>query len=251
MGNTSDLPEKNDTSVHLTDSTETMPEGVASDREIARLAHGPKRFIRNLAVLVPPYDDALPDGGWDSKSFEEALKLGHFAWSRISDPTHEGRNCYLLCNVSLDDVLYLVRKYRQDAALFIDKRESRTWQRTDQGKMELFSIKIIDPPFDMSDTDRIFDVASMGFLTWGHESFIIEKNENHEFFKAFFNFSDSNKEILARKVGYVEWHLQRLKMDEAEIDRRIDTCVNASSGYCRYANRSVLYGKYFIKNQEL
>ena len=61
----------------------------------------------------------------------------------------------------------------------------------------------------------------------------------------FFDRSDRNRERLEKMYAYMAGVLGREGLDEARVERRLDTAATAQSGFSRWANRGMLYGGRF------
>lgn len=205
--------------------------------------NGTNKKIRTIAILTsenPGYaDDTTNFGGSDNfgsdnadrvNDLENALRVGHYAWFPVNG--HYGgdrEHSYMVYNISLEDTLYLGRKYGQEAVIFIEDGKCQYWEQDGSGKFEKTHERPMNTRIDMSDADDFYTQVSKAF----------------KFQIPFFDGSDENAEELSKMNEYVCNVINKRILDESVANRRLYACIKAKSGFNRYANRSELYGRNF------
>ena len=223
-----------------------------SRRQKAARAMNGDNNIRTIAILTsenPRYDDVMSDRekeaydndydlnqpyyGDDNaerrNNLEKHLKVGHYAWFPVKGQYEGKENSYMIYNISLDDALYLGKKYGQQSIIFIDGTHCEYWEQLGDGKFRLTHEREMSQRIDMSDADDFFTQISRAF----------------KFQFPFFDGSDENKEELEEMNNYVNMTVRKRIINESEAAHRLDSCLYAKSSFCRYANRSELYGNNF------
>lgn len=219
-----------------------------SRRQKAVQAMNGNDVIKTMAILTsenPRYSDVMDPNDKDENGnprknygeknndrrtdLEKTLKTGHFAWFPVKGQYFGKENSYIIYNISLEDTLYLGKKYGQESVIWIDGTKCQYWEQSGDGNYTMTHERDMSQRLDMSDADDLFTQISRAF----------------KFQIPFFDGSDENKEELEKMNEYVNKVVKGRILNESEISRRIDTCLNAKSGANRYANHSELYGNNF------
>ena len=157
------------------------------------------------------------------------LAIGHYAWFPVKGQYEGKENSYIIYNISLDNALYLGRESGQESIIFIEGGHCQYWEQKGDGKYQMTHERDMHQRLDMSNADDYYTQLSRAF----------------KFQIPFFDGSDENKGIMNESIKYVNRVIHTRFADLNEADRRIDTTLNAKSGYNRYANRAQLYGHNF------
>lgn len=205
--------------------------------------NGTNNKIRTLAILTsenPVFKDIMDvsdnrdtygDKNTDRREdLEKALRIGHYAWFPVKG--HYGEKperSYMIYNISLEDALYLGRKYGQQSIIYINDGNSQFWEQDGNGKFKMTHERPMHTRIDMSNADDLYTQVSRAY----------------KFQIPFFDGSDENAEELVNMNEYVCNTINKRILNESEVDRRIQTCLTAKSGFNRYVNHSELYGNNF------
>lgn len=112
--------------------------------------------IRTLALLTSENHRSArtkDDGNDRMKDLEKTLKQGYFAWFPVKDG-------FIIYNVSLEDSLYLGRKYGQKAVIFIDGASCQYWEQDGKGKLTATNKENMSQRLDMNNAADSFTQIS-------------------------------------------------------------------------------------------
>lgn len=198
--------------------------------------NGTNSNVKTMAILTSenPRYDVSSDGENDNNSnrrdnLEKDLKLGHYAWFPIKGQYEGKENSYIVYNISLDNAIYLARRFGQESIIFIDNDKCQYWEQNGDGKYSKTHERDMSQRLDMTAADDYFTQISRAF----------------KFQIPFFDGSDENKETMGESIKYVNEVINKRVPNLNEAKGRIETSMNASSGYNRFCNRGILYGSKF------
>lgn len=198
--------------------------------------NGANSNIRTMAILTsdnPRYEVSSEVGNVDNakrrNDLERNLKIGHYAWFPVKGQYEGKENSYIIYNISLDNALYLGRKYGQESIIFMDGGHCQYWEQKGDGKYTMTHEREMHQRLDMANADDYFTQVSRAF----------------KFQLPFFDGSDENQQTMNESIKYVDKVIKLHVKDLNEAKRRIDTSLNAKSGYNRFCNRGQLYGNSF------
>ena len=194
--------------------------------------NGVKSHVKTMAILTSenPRYETFADGNNVVNSdridnLKKDLKLGHYAWFPVKGQYDGKENSFIIYNISLENVLYLGRKYGQEAIIFIDGANCEYWEQQGKGKYQKTHERLMKERLDMTDAADFFMQVSSALKCQ----------------IPFFDGCDENKNVMNETMQYVNDTIKKNIKDPNEVERRIETSINASSGYNRYCNRSILY----------
>ena len=198
--------------------------------------NGSNNNIRTMAILTsenPRYnvssDGENVNNADRRENLEKDLKLGHYAWFPVKGQYEGKENSYIVYNMSLDNALYLGRKFGQESIIFIEDGHCQYWEQSGDGKYTKTHEREMHQRLDMTNADDYYTQVSRNF----------------KFQLPFFDGSDENRETMNESIRYVNKVIKLHVKDLNEAQRRIDTTLTATSGYNRFCNRGQLYGKCF------
>ena len=221
-------------------NNEFVPKEVneTSRRQKAQSAlDGKNQNVKTMAILTsenPRYKE-LSDGentnnAERTENLEKDLKLGRFAWFPVKGQYEGKENSYLIYNISLENALFLGKKFGQESIIFINGRHCEYWEQYGNGKYKKTHDREMKQRLDMSNADDFYTQVS----------------KNFKFQIPFFDGNDENKNAMTESIKKVNTVIKSRIKDLNEIKRRLNTTLTASSGYNRYCNRCILYGDNFI-----
>lgn len=192
--------------------------------------------IKTMAILTceNPRYSVYSDGDNQTNAdrceeLEKDLKLGHYAWFPVKGQYDGKENSYIIYNIPLQDALFLEKKYGQESIIFIDKTHCEYWEQEGDGKYAKTHEREMSQRLDMTNAQNLF--TSIG--------------KNFKFQIPFFDGSDENRATMAESMKYVCETIHKRMKTLDEVQRRLQTCLEAKSGWNKYCNRSELYGNCF------
>lgn len=159
------------------------------------------------------------------EELEKDLKLGHYAWFPVKGQYEGNENSYIIYNISLDNALYLGKKFGQESIIFIDEGHCEYWEQSGDGKYKKTHERDMSQRLDMTNADDYFTQISRQF----------------KFQIPFFDGSDENKTAMRESIKYVCNAIKRNTKTLNEAQRRIKNSIESTSGYNRFCNRGELY----------
>ena len=205
-------------------------------QKVVHALNGENSNIRTMAILTSenPRYDVTSDG--DNKNnkdrrenLEKDLKLGHYAWFPVKGHYEGKENSYIVYNISLDNALYLGRKFGQESIIFIDGSNCEYWEQAGDGKYRKTHERKMSQRLDMSNADDYFTQVSRAF----------------KFQLPFFDGSDDNQETMGESIRYTNNIISKNVKSIADANRRINESINSVSGYNRFCHRGELYRNNF------
>lgn len=192
--------------------------------------------IKTMAILTsenPRYhefsDGKNTNNDQRIENLEKDLKLGHFAWFPVKGQYGGKEKSYIIYNISLDDSLYLGRKFGQESIIFIDGSHCEYWEQSGDGKYKKTHEREMSQRLDMTNAEDFYTQVCRSF----------------KFQIPFFDGSDENQATMGESALRV-CNVIRERIGEInEAVRRVDNSLNAPSGYNRFCNRGILYGSNF------
>lgn len=219
--------------------TETVKKVLSetSRRQKATAAlNGSSKTIRTMAILTSEnlrYDvsaDGTNKNNNDRReNLEKDLKLGHYAWFSVKGQYEGKENSYIVYNISLENALYLGRKFGQESIIFIEDGHCQYWEQNGDGKYTKTHEREMSQRLDMTNAADYYTQVIRAF----------------KFQIPFFDGSDENRQTMNESIKYVDKVIKQHVKDLNEAMKRIDATLTATSGYNRYCNRGELYGNSF------
>lgn len=194
--------------------------------------NGQNSNIKTMAILTSenPRYDVTSDGNNMTntdrrENLEKDLKLGHYAWFPVKGQYEGKENSYIIYNISLDNALYLGRKFGQESIIFIDGSHCEYWEQSGDGKYKKTHEREMSQRLDMSDADDYFTQVSRAF----------------KFQLPFFDGSDDNKDAMGESFNYTVNVISKNIKSIDEAKKRVMNSIDSTSGYNRFCNRGELY----------
>ena len=216
-------------------TAKVLSETSRRQKAIANL-NGQNDNIKTMAILTSENPRYSVSQDYDTENNEEKrntlerkLAIGHYAWFPVKGQYEGKEKSYIIYNISLDNALHLGRESGQEAIIFIEDGHCQYWEQSGDGKYRMTHERDMHQRLDMSNADDYYTQLSRAF----------------KFQIPFFDGSDENKELMCESIKYVNRVINSRVKDLNETERRIDTTLNAKSGFNRYANRAQLYGNNF------
>lgn len=198
--------------------------------------NGQDSNIKTMAILTSenPRYDVTSDGNNTTnddrrENLEKDLKLGHYAWFPVKGHYEGKENSYIVYNISLDNALYLGRKFGQESIIFIEGSHCEYWEQSGDGKYKKTHEREMSQRLDMSNADDYFTQVSRAF----------------KFQLPFFDGSDDNNVAMGESIQYTCQVISRNVKSIDEAKRRVMNSINSTSGYNRFCNRGELYKNAF------
>ena len=216
-------------------ATEFLAETSRKQKAVSNL-NGQYNRIKTMAILTSESPRYSISQNFDVKnniekqnSFERKLVTGHYAWFPVKGQYEDKESSYIIYNISLDNALYLARESDQKSIIYIEGEHCQYWEQSGDGKYRMTHERDMHQRLDMSDADDYYIQVSRAF----------------KFQIPFFDGSDENKEMMNESIRYVNRVIDSRVKDLNEAERRIETTINAKSGYNRFCDRAELYGNNF------
>lgn len=209
---------------------------VSRQQKAQQALNGWNASIKTMAILTsenPRYEEHSDGENTNNnqrrENLEKDLKLGNYAWFPVKGQYGGKEKSYIVYNISLDDALYLGRKFGQESIIFIDGSHCEYWEQSGDGKYSKTHEREMSQRLDMTNADDYYTQVSRAF----------------KFQIPFFGGSDENKETMGESALRVCEVIQKRIGELNEAERRIENCLKATSGYNRFCNRGILYGNNF------
>lgn len=163
---------------------------------------------------------------------EKYLSDGYYAWFPIRGQYNNRENSYMIYNISLEDSLYICKRYNQQSFIFIEKDEDEAlyqyWEKEEDGDYELVHSRTCY--LNMDDA----------------EDFYSQISRNFKFQIPFFDGSDENQDTMNEQINYLNEVVQERIKDEDSIDYKIEMTLESNrTGSSKYRHRGSLYGRRF------
>ena len=208
-----------------------------SRRQKALKALNGNSNIKTMAIITsenPRYEGSADGKNVTNKdrriNLEKDLKLGHYAWFPVKGQYEGKENSYIIYNIPKESVLFLAKKFGQEAFIFIEGDKCEYYEQTGKNDFKKTHEKRLSDRIDMSNASDYFTQVSRSF----------------KFQIPLFDDSDENKDIMVESIEYVNKIINKRITNINEATRRIDTTLKSTSGKDRYLNRSFLYGDDFL-----
>lgn len=176
-------------------------------------------YVRTIAILSAEKTQ--------QEDLEKRLRSGYFAWFPV-----KGKNVIscIVYNTSLEDTLYMSRETSQKSFIFMGENYYGYWKQNEVGKLRKIHERDLDQQLDKQNVRDLY--MRICLILW-------------PFPVPFFDASNENQETMAKHIRYVNQVIENRVKDTREADSRIKTTISAGSGYNRWCNRGILYGKNF------